>query len=46
MLIKNSDRIDQEIQLDEVYLISAHYDIASDPEPHSSDGILEIASPT
>jgi len=38
MLIKNSDRIDQEIQLDEVYLISAHYHITSHLERHSRMG--------
>jgi hypothetical protein len=32
MLIKNTDRIDRENQLDEVYLISAHYQIASNLE--------------
>ena len=46
MLIKNSDRIDQQNQLDEVYLISAHYHITSHLERHSPDGILKIVSPT
>jgi hypothetical protein len=32
MLIKNTDRIDRENQLDEVYLISAYYQIASNLE--------------
>lgn len=36
MLIKNSDRIDQENQLDEEYLISAHYEFAWHLEPQSS----------
>jgi len=36
VLIKNSDRMDQENQLDEVYLISAHYQIGSCLELQSS----------
>jgi hypothetical protein len=36
VLIKNSDRIDQENQLDEVCLISAHYQITSRLERQSS----------
>jgi hypothetical protein len=36
VLIINSDRMDQENQLDEVYLISAHYQIASCLERQSS----------
>jgi hypothetical protein len=45
MLIKNSDRIDQENQLDEEYVISAHYHFALHFEPDRSDEILEVASP-
>jgi hypothetical protein len=46
VLIKNSDRIDQENQLDEVYLISAHYQIASCLDVRVRGEISEIASST